>query len=320
MARYLGLDTSNYTTSAAIYDAASDTLLQSKKLLPVKEGTLGLRQSDAVFHHTRQLPEIMETLLPEDGAADIAGVGASERPCSEPGSYMPCFLVGTGAARQFGALLHTPVSFFTHQQGHVAAAAYGAGRTDLLCSPLIAFHVSGGTTDVLLVHPQEQTIIDCTRVAGSLDLKAGQLIDRVGGLLGLAFPAGIELEKCAAQATDADVAAVARPKAVLRDGSCHLSGAENQCADLLKKGVPAPIVARFCLLTVFETVAGMTKAARSAYGNLPVLYAGGVMSNALLRERLTAAFGGVFAPPAFSADNAAGVAWLTAQKGECACK
>lgn len=316
MARYLGLDTSNYTTSAAIYDAGSDTLLQKKKLLPVKEGTLGLRQSDAVFHHTRQLPEIMEELLSEAGAAELSAVGASERPCSEPGSYMPCFLVGTGAARQIGAILHTPVHFFTHQQGHVAAAAYGAGRTDLLRSPLIAFHVSGGTTDVLFVHPQKQTVIDCTRVAGSLDLKAGQLIDRVGGMLGLPFPAGMELEKCAAEATDADVLAVARPKAVLRDGSCHLSGAENQCADLFQKGVPASVVARFCLLTVYETVAGMTEVARNTYGDLPVLYAGGVMSNGLLRQRLETAFGGVFSAPAFSADNAAGVAWLTAQKEE----
>ena len=320
MARYLGLDTSNYTTSAAIYDAASDTLVQEKKLLPVKEGTLGLRQSDAVFHHTRQLPEIMERLLPDTGAADVSAVGASERPCSESGSYMPCFLVGMGAARQLGAVLHTPVHFFTHQQGHVAAAAYGAGRTDLLSSPLIAFHVSGGTTDVLLVHPHEETVIDCTRVAGSLDLKAGQLIDRVGGMLGLAFPAGIELETCAGEATDADVTAAARPKAVLRDGSCHLSGAENQCADLLARGVPAPIVARFCLLTVYETVAGMTEAARKTYGDLPVLYAGGVMSNKLLHERLEAAFGGVFSPPAFSADNAAGIAWLTAQKEGCSCR
>ena len=321
MARYLGLDTSNYTTSAAVYDAASGTLYQEKKLLPVKEGTLGLRQSDAVFHHTRQLPDILETLLSGEAGAEIpAAIGASDRPCSEPGSYMPCFLVGTGAARQLGAATKTPVHFFTHQQGHVAAAAFGAGRTDLLSSPLIAFHVSGGTTDVLLVRPREETVIDCTRVAGSLDLKAGQLIDRVGGLLGLSFPAGIELEKCAAKATDADVTAVARPKAVLRDGGCHLSGAENQCADLLEKGVPAPIVARYCLLTVYETVADMTEAARAAYGDLPVLYAGGVMSNALLRERLTAAFGGVFAPPVYSADNAAGIAWLTAQKGECTCR
>ena len=94
MARYLGLDTSNYTTSAAIYDAEADILCQEKKLLPVKEGTLGLRQSDAVFHHTRQLPEIVEALLHDGGASDVAAVGASERPGSEPGSYMPCFLVG----------------------------------------------------------------------------------------------------------------------------------------------------------------------------------------------------------------------------------
>ena len=48
------------------------------------------------------------------------------------------------------------------------------------------------------------------------------------------------------------------------------------------------------------------------YGDLPVVYAGGVMSNTLLRAALHEKFGGIFAPPVYSADNAAGVAVLAA--------
>ena len=53
MPEYLGVDTSNYTTSCALYDSETGSVIQKKMLLPVKEGEKGLRQSDAVFHHTR---------------------------------------------------------------------------------------------------------------------------------------------------------------------------------------------------------------------------------------------------------------------------
>ncbi|MBQ4466214.1 MAG: peptidase M22, partial [Oscillospiraceae bacterium] len=139
MALFLGLDTSNYTTSAAVYDSENNTIRQDKKLLPVKNGEKGLRQSDAVFHHTVQLPDRIEALgLPEG----IAGIGVSTRPRSVDGSYMPCFLVGEGTARMLGAALHVPVYRTSHQIGHILAALFSAGKLDLLREPFIAFHVS----------------------------------------------------------------------------------------------------------------------------------------------------------------------------------
>ena len=147
MRRYLGLDTSNYTTSVAAVEAETGALWQVKQLLPVKEGELGLRQSDAVFHHTRQLPEMMERLTSEVGTlSDVTAIGVSERPSQEDGSYMPCFLSGVGAARQLATVLGVPLYRFTHQQGHVMAALYGADATALREQPFLAFHVSGGTT------------------------------------------------------------------------------------------------------------------------------------------------------------------------------
>ena len=300
---YLGLDTSNYTTSAA-YSDADGTVSQVKKLLPVKPGEMGLRQSDAVFHHVRQLPDMLEELRRQT-AGSILAVAASDRPQERDGSYMPCFLVGAGAARELGAMLRVPVHFFTHQQGHVAAALYGADKLELRHAPFLAFHVSGGTTDALYVQPDEKTVISCEVVAHSLDLKAGQLIDRVGSMLGLSFPAGPALEELARAS-----AARFSVKPSMHGADCHLSGVENQCRAMLEKGCPAADIALFCLKSVEAALTAMTAALLKTYGDLPLLYAGGVMSNSLLRESLTANFGGSFAPPAFSADNAAGIATL----------
>lgn len=311
MARYLGLDTSNYTTSVAAFEAETGALWQVKQLLPVKDGELGLRQSDAVFHHVRQLPELFERLVGEAGdLSAVAAVGVSDRPSQAEGSYMPCFLSGEGAARQIAALLGVPLYRFSHQQGHVMAALYGADALSLRTAPFLAFHVSGGTTDALLVEPDADTVIRCKRVAGSIDLKAGQLIDRVGGMLGLPFPAGPALEKLA-QPIEGKL-----PRPSMDGTSCHLSGVENQCRKLLESGASHAEVARFCLLSVRAAVTAMTERLLAEYGELPVVYAGGVMSNAHLREVFEKQFGGRFAPPVYSADNAVGIAVLTALKAE----
>ena len=309
MNAYLGFDTSNYTTSIAGYIPETDHLCQIKKLLTVKEGEKGLRQNDAVFQHIRQLPELAEQFL--SGYPRITNaVGASDRPTQQEGSYMPCFMIGTSTARTVAATLGVPFYRFTHQQGHVAAALYGTKHLDWLDKPFLAFHVSGGTTDALLVEPDAEEIIRCRLVAHSLDLKAGQLVDRVGGMLGLRFPAGPALEELALQA-----AGNYRPRVRLEDGNCHLSGVENQCKKMLDDGTPPEEVALFCLMNVHAVLQAMTQRLLQTYGDLPIVYAGGVMSNSILKEELTAEFGGAFAPPVYSADNAAGIAVLTSLRG-----
>ncbi len=305
MSVFLGLDTSNYTTSVAFSDCETGSVFQKKQLLPVKAGEMGLRQSDAVFHHVRQLPLLLEQLRNESDD-EIKAVAASDRPGARDGSYMPCFLVGTGAARELGALLRVPVHFFTHQQGHVMAALYGADCLHLREKPFLAFHVSGGTTDAIYVKPDVTSVISCEVVACSLDLKAGQLIDRVGGMLGLPFPAGPALEALALQADTVPQ----KPRASMKGADCHLSGVQNQCEGMLKNGVPPAQIALFCLKSVEAALVKMTEQLLCAYGELPIVYAGGVMSNSLLKETLSSKFGGRFAPPQFSADNAAGIATL----------
>ena len=297
----VGIDTSNYTTSAARYDG--ERVLENRKLLlPVKPGEKGLRQSDAVFHHVKQLPQVLEPIL-EMGPAGVVGVSITPR--SERGSYMPCFLVGKGFACTLGAAWGVGVKFFSHQQGHIAAALYSAGKLELLDRKFLAFHVSGGTTEALLVRPDPQGMPEVELAAQSLDLKAGQAVDRVGVMLGMGFPCGPELER-AALAWDRPVKA----RAYMKGRDCSLSGVENQCRKLWEEGHPREEVARTCLEMVLAALDAMCAGLLEDFGPLPVVFSGGVCSNSILRERLTEKYGGAFAAPEFSADNGAGAAIL----------
>ena len=302
---FLGIDTSNYTTSAAVLQG-DGAMRQNKRLLPVKSGQLGLRQSDAVFHHVQQLPEILEPLL--RAGYSFRAVGASDRPRAEKGSYMPCFTVGSGAARILADAFGIPLHLFSHQAGHIAAALYSAGKLELLGREFLAFHVSGGTTEAVLVSPDREQVIRTHIVASSLDLKGGQAVDRVGAMLGLPFPAGREMEKLALSSSRNF-----RVRPVLRGCDCSLSGIENQCAKQKRDGVPPQEIARFCLDSLLAALDGMCGALLREYGPLPVVFAGGVMSNGIIRRALTEKYGAYFAAPEYSADNAAGIAVLASK-------
>lgn len=317
---YLGIDTSNYTTSCAWLCGDTMEIIQQKQLLPVPEGQAGLRQSDAVFHHTRQLPALMEQLFADHTHPLPDGIGVSVAPRSAQGSYMPCFLAGQAAARSIAAVNGCKLYETSHQMGHILAALYSADRLEWLNPlrrPFLAFHVSGGTTDCVLCTPNSTELLQITPVSASLDLKAGQAIDRVGLMLGLSFPAGPALEQLAAQ-SDSKQKAVVR----LKDGCCSLSGLENQCSALLKKGTPPCDIAKYCLNTVAAVLTAMTKAATQQHPEAAVLYAGGVMSNRLIRAQLEKLpMETAFAQPAFSCDNAAGIALYAAlrHRGETLC-
>lgn len=185
MSRYtLGVDTSNYATSLAVFDTAGEVVCAKKRFLPVKAGQLGLRQSDALFHHTAALPEMLQELAQEFDLTKIDAVGVSQKPRPVEGSYMPCFLAGVSAATAFAAARDIPLIYTTHQQGHAAAALYAAKGEALFSQKVLLFHISGGTTDLLLCD-QVRTI---TTLGTSTDLYAGQAVDRVGVRLGFGFP------------------------------------------------------------------------------------------------------------------------------------
>ena len=294
----LAFDTSNYTTSVAWFDGERGE--NAGRLLDVPEGALGLRQSDALFTHLKRLPEVTGRLN-LDGRFEISAVGASEKPREEKGSYMPCFLAGYSQASTLAAALKLPFCSFSHQQGHVAAAAWSAGRLDLMDAEHLAWHLSGGTTELLLVRPKGRGIT-CECIGGTTDLAAGQLIDRAGVLMGLQFPAGRELDELSGRSDSKDYFA---PRV---DGlRFSLSGVENKVRDYYSSAKSREDTAYFALRSVISAIERATENARARYGNLPVLFSGGVASNRLLRSIVD----GVYPEPLYARDNAMGIAVLT---------
>ncbi len=302
---FLGFDTSNYTTSIAAY--GEQCAQNCSRLLPVKEGELGLRQSDALFWHVRRLPELAEQLRTSVSFEHVSAIGVSTRPRAVEGSYMPCFLAGESQARVLAALLDVPLYCFSHQQGHIAASLWSAGRMDLMDMPHLAWHLSGGTTELLLVEPEGKSVrAQC--IGGTEDISAGQLIDRTGKLLGLPFPSGKALDALSCQS---DCKAYFRVK--LRGLNFSFSGLQNKTEAYFAAGNSAEDTARYALSSVIAAILAATEAAFERYPGLPIVFSGGVSSNSILRAR-AGVFDPVFAAPEFSTDNAMGIAVLTARQ------
>lgn len=314
MSVFVGFDTSNYTTSVAVYDDEKNIMISRKKLLPVEDGEKGLMQSKALFCHIRQLPEVMEAAFSSLSEFEIKGVGVSNKPRNTDGSYMPVFLAGVSAAAAVAASHKIPLFKTSHQIGHIIAALYNSNRMDLINQRFIAFHVSGGTTEALLVTPDDEHILNCEIVAKSLDLKAGQAIDRVGVMLGLSFPAGAELDRLSQNGVCPEF-----PKPILKGNNCCISGLENKCISMLEKGEKPENISRFAIEFICQVIEKMTSGLKRDYGDIPFLYVGGVMSNSIIKKRISD-IGGIFCDSQFSSDNATGIAVSAAIKYKMRCE
>ena len=297
----IGFDTSNYTTSIAYYNTEDSKNIS--QLLPVKEGQLGLRQSDAVFHHTKSLPELSGRLFSDIAIDSVTAIGVSTRPRAVDGSYMPCFMVGYSHAKLLADALHVPLIQCSHQQGHVAAALWSADRMDLMDAPHLAWHLSGGTTELLLIEPDHGNV-SCKKIGGTTDISAGQLIDRTGQMLNLSFPAGKHIDVLSKDSQNTDYF-----RAKCADAEFSLSGIQNKVQKYFETCHDPAETAGYVLRCVCHTVIRATENALKAYPGLAVVFSGGVASNSMLRQ-LAEPLNPVFAQPHFSTDNAMGVAIL----------
>ena len=297
----IGIDTSNYTTSIAYFDGIGGE--NCSRLLPVKQGELGLRQSDAVFAHIKSLPELSGRLFSHVRKEEIAAVGVSTRPRAVEGSYMPCFMVGYSHAKMLSDALQVPLVEVSHQQGHVAASLWSAGRMELMDQPHLAWHLSGGTTELLLVEPHGKNVT-CTKIGGTTDISAGQLIDRTGQLLQLPFPSGKHLDALSKDAVRKDVF-----KVKCRNMQFSLSGVQNKVQQYHASYSEPAETAAYALRCVAKAVYLATEQALTEYPGMRVVFSGGVASNSLLRE-VIAPLDPIFSQPQFSTDNAMGVAVL----------
>ena len=301
----LGIDTSNYRTSVAVVSEEGQILLNIRDLLPVPAGERGLRQNEAVFAHLRHLSAAAEKVRSVP-AGTIAAVAASTAPRDGAESYMPVFMAGASFGRLTAAVLGVPFVGTTHQRGHLAAAKAGTELED--AEAYLAVHLSGGTTDLLDV--REETI---RQIGGSLDLHAGQLVDRAGVAMGLSFPAGPELESLAEQGKSEGRLGCSMTNG---DLSCHFSGAESQVQRWIAGGeISRADAAREIYDLLARTVLRMLAAGTRETGKRKALVTGGVASSALFRRLLLQRAEGnrtapeiLFGNPEMSGDNAVGVA------------
>ena len=322
----IAADTSNYTTSTAAADENGNIIAQARRLLKVKEGERGLRQSDALFQHIVNMPEMMSQLMKqvrEDAAArgveyEICAVAASTRPRPVEGSYMPVFLAGKGAAQNIAAALDIPFYEFSHQEGHIAAVC-GADDPD---REFLSFHLSGGTGEILRVR-------DCMPLAivgGIRDLSFGQLLDRVGVAAGLQFPAGAELDRIAcAHKKDVCIKFSSRGKLMIEDallkpvhidGSyADISGIETQALKAVKNGALLDRLAPELFYHISEALYRMVSAAADSEHLDTVVFAGGVSASSFIRQELEKrlpehGINVFFGERELSSDNACGIGIL----------
>ncbi len=345
MGLVLGIDTSCYTTSLALMDEQGCLIAERRQILKVAEGSCGLRQSEAVWQHVKNLPVLLEQLLCEISARDLLSklraVAVSARPRPTAGSYMPVFEAGISFARALAAAWSVPLIYSSHQEGHLLAAWWSAGISwAKQPQRFLAVHLSGGTTELLLAEKNDEdsfisadkkeicSLYEIKKLGGTIDIPAGQLIDRIGVKLGLSFPAGAALEKLAQQCdqvreneninlTD-DIEQ--KITSTVRGYEINFSGAENQAERLLRSGAAPAVIARQTESCIAKALEKVLRRAADEYQLTEILLAGGVAANAYLRQRLIKrmqhrAVGAhlTFALPYYSTDNAAGIAMVGQQ-------
>ena len=295
MGTFLGIDTSNYTTSVSL--VKDHNVIYNLKLpVSVKSGDRGIRQSDAVFQHIKNLPLLMDKL----GGHKLDAIGVSASPRNVENSYMPCFLSGVAVAKSISDILGIDCYKYSHQQGHVASALFSCNKFELISENFIAFHISGGTTEILFSRGK-----NISKIGGTKDVNVGQLIDRIGVRLGMSFPCGPEIEKTASLFEE-----IKGRKQLVNGLYCNLSGLENQCYNS-EYPDDKSYVSSFLLKSIALTLEQLLCNVVNLYPGLQVIFSGGVMSNVLIKNYILEKYPVFFAQPEFSSDNAAGIALLT---------
>lgn len=305
---FLGIDTSCYTTSCAIVDSDGEVVGEARRILSVKDGDRGLRQSEMVYQHNRNLPVLMQELPP----VPITGIGVSGFPRRLEDSFMPAFTVGLGYAQGLVHFLGVPLHVFSHQENHILAAFRVNRWTSI--EPFLNLHLSGGTTE-LLYGTMEDGDFHLETIGGSKDLQGGQMVDRIGVKLGLHFPAGAALDTLAQQAETYEPL----PTSVV-DGWISFGGPCSEAMRRLERE-PLPYAESFQSSMALATFNCISRSLEKLFDYhldkhdvRHIIAVGGVMSNSIIRERLTTHMRrkGIsfhIVPPQYSVDNSTGNAY-----------
>ncbi len=325
----IGIDTSNYTTSVAACDLQAGIISDRRTILTVKPGERGLRQSEALFQHIQNLPSLIQSLMADLGQdADVLAMAASARPRPVEGSYMPVFGAGLNLGASLASVMRIPLYTYSHQEGHIRAAIYGnvapndqGNRQSQGNASFLAFHLSGGTTELLEVVPHDIGY-DIHIIGGTKDISIGQLVDRVGVGMGIGFPCGKEMDRLAnefqvltenAKVDTSKPSVLAGVKPIhIEDTWLNLSGIESQCQRIItntkhdKENALEDFQQRLSyelFSKVKKALHTLVKNAQAETGIQDVLYIGGVSDSQFmgLNKRSIKGLG---------TDNAVGIALL----------
>lgn len=303
---YLGIDTSNYTTSIGVIDENSNVVLDLRKTLEVKDNNRGLRQQEAVFQHLNNLPLLIDILSNKIDLKNIETISVSTRPRNQFVSYMPVFVVGKNQAYIISKLLNTKYIEFSHQEGHIAAGLINYAKP---IDKFLSLHISGGTTELLLVENSLDNL-NISIIGGSLDISLGQLIDRIGVYLGLGFPCGNELDVLS---KSGNILKLDIPISIKDKSWSNLSGLENYFIKLIYSN---KYKTEDIIITLFHTISRIIEVlVHNTVNNNPtenVLITGGVAANLYIRNYLSKnlKLNLIFPKIELSTDNGVGIAYL----------
>ncbi len=298
----LGIDTSNYTTSLSVVSDSGDIIFDKRILLDVKEGNRGLRQSEAVYEHIRNLPKITNGIE----KYDITAISASVTPRRVEGSFMPCFLVGKNFAQSMADIMNVPFIGTTHQEGHIAAALWDNDMD--ISGEFIFVHMSGGTTEILLCR-KDDSGFESDIIGGTTDISAGQFVDRIGVLLGMKFPAGASMDRLYDGNKDYTL-----PTSV-KGAKMSFAGVETKMNELIgKSGISTESAVSAVFRCVGRSIGRAVENAAKEYDIKNILIGGGVASSdnirALIEREVSSRRKIFYAKNNLSSDNSVGVALI----------
>ena len=320
----LGIETSCDETAAAVVARAEDgsgrilaNLVRAQWEEHRRFG--GVVPEIAARAHVECLTDIIEEAMQaagaDFGALDAIAVTAG------PG-LIGGLLVGVTTAQAIALTHARPLIGINHLEAH----ALTVGLTEGLAPPYLLLLVSGGHTQLLIVH----AVGRYERLGTTIDDALGEAFDKTAKLLGLGFPGGPAVERAALEGKPGRFA-LPRPMLGRAEPDFSFAGLKTavrhqaQAAAPLSEGTIADLCAEF-EAAVAETVADRVRVAMAAADrrlgrrdDRALVVAGGVAANQRLRTGLAkvcaaAGYRLHVPPPALCTDNAAMVAWAGAER------
>ena len=315
----LGIETSCDETAAAV--VTEDRRILSNVVLSQIEDHRpfgGVVPEVAARAHLELVDGVVERAMRESGVGlDVLDAVAAT---GGPG-LIGGVLVGVMTAKAIATVRDLPFLAVNHLEGH----ALTARLTDDIAFPYLLLLVSGGHCQLLIV----EGVGRYKRLGTTIDDALGEAFDKTAKMLGLGFPGGPAVEQIAAGG-DAGRFDMPRPMKGRAGADFSFSGLKTKVRQIVEKLPPgeagdqnaADVCAGFQAAAadaLADRVANAMQMFRlhhtpSALPEPPLVVAGGVAANRVIRERLQSlssekGFQFIAPPPNLCTDNAAMIAW-----------